>query len=104
MQFDVLKPFTWAGQELKVGDKVEIPDESPKIGPLARAKFIRHVGEALPGKVEQELPKVEEVAQEIKAEEQPPTVATESSSGGTTATRDPKDIIRLAKAKAAAKK
>ena len=97
MQFDVLKPFTWAGQELVAGDVVEIPDESPKIGALARSKFIRHIGEGLPGKVQKELPKVEEVAQEIKAEKQPALSPAALS-------RDPKAIIRQAKEKASAKK
>ena len=102
MQFEVLKSFTWAGQELVRGDMVEIPDESPKIGSLARAKFIRHVGEALPGKVQEKLPKVEEVAQEIKAEEQPSAQRIEKLGFG--ASRDPKKVVREAKARAGAKK
>ena len=88
MKFTVLKSFTWAGAELAKGDHVEIPDESPKIGPLTRAKFIRY-GEYSPP----ELPKVEEVAQEMATEGQPEEVAT----------RSPRDIVRQAKAKATAK-
>jgi len=99
MRFEVLKPFTWAGQELVRGDTVEIPDESPKIGSLARAKFIRIAGTALPGKVE--LPRVEEVAQEIKAETQP---AAERVAVGSSVSRDPKKVVREAKARAGAKR
>ena len=96
MRFDVLKSFTWAGQELVRGDTMEIPDESPKIGSLARAKFIRIAGTALPGKVQEELPKVEEVAREIKAE--PVLMAAPAFA------RDPKRVVREAKARAGAKK
>jgi len=96
MKFEVLKPFTWAGQDLKVGETLEIPDESPKIGSLARSKFIR-VASALPKFVSKELPKVEEVVQEMGSEEKGRSVEV-------AATRDPKEIIRQAKAKAAAKK
>ena len=90
MKFTVLKSFTWAGAKLVPGDHLEIPDESPKIGSLTRAKFIRY-GEYSPPK---ELPKVEEVAQEIATEEQPAKVV---------AARDPREIVRQAKAKATAK-
>jgi len=94
MKFEVLKPFTWAGQDLRSGGIVEIPDESTKIGSLTRAHFIR-----LAGSGPSVLPKVEEVAQEIEAEKQPV-----SSSPVVVATRDPKEIVRQAKAKAASKK
>ena len=89
MKFTVLKSFTWAGAELAKGDHVEIPDESPKIGSLTRAKFISY-GEYSPP----ELPKVEEVAQEMATEEEPEEV---------TPVKSPREIVRQAKAKATAK-
>lgn len=92
MKFLVLKGFTWAGEDLVRGDTVEIPDESPKIGALTRSKFIRF-DDGTPI----ELPAVEEVAQEI--EEDLIGVSTESAP-----TRDPRQIVREAKAKAAVKR
>ena len=92
MKFTVLKPFDWAGRSLVAGDTVEIPDESPKIGSLTRARFIRFDDGTRPPK--EVLPDVEEVAQEMAADEQPEAVA---------ATRDPREIVRQAKAKATAK-
>ena len=91
MKFTVLKPFTWAGADLGPSDHVEIPDESPKIGPLTRAKFIRYDDGTRPPK---ELPKVEEVAQEMANEEPPEEAAP---------VRSPREIVRQAKAKATAK-
>lgn len=94
MKFTVLKEFTWAGQELKVGDAVDIPDESPKIGSLVRAKFIRF-GDTPP----RALPDVKEVVAEIKAEQQPAVQLAKQ-----VVTRNPKEIVREAKARATGKK
>ena len=94
MKFDVLKPFAWAGSDLKRGDTVEIPDESPKIGSLTRSRFIRFAGNGSPSV----LPKVEEVVEEIESGSQEVLADAEEP-----AVRDPKEIVRQAKAKAAKK-
>ena len=99
MRFDVQKSFTWNGRNLVAGDTVEIPDESSKIGPLTRSRFIRYAGITKAT----ELPTVKEVAQEMVS-----AVAVEEQTASTVATaiRDLKTIVREAKerAKAAAKK
>uniref|UniRef100_A0A6M3J9H9 Uncharacterized protein n=1 Tax=viral metagenome TaxID=1070528 RepID=A0A6M3J9H9_9ZZZZ len=94
MKFEVLKNFTWAGSDLKRGDTVEIPDESPKIGSLTRARFIRFSGNGSPSV----LPKVEEVVEEIESGSQEVLADAEEP-----AARDPKEIVRQAKAKATKK-
>jgi hypothetical protein len=102
MKFEVIKPFTWSGQDLKAGDEVDIPDESTKIGPLARAKFIRPKG-ILPISVPKSPPQAEEVVDEIKAEEQNEPEA-KGDEPKEPSSRDPKEIVKQAKAKADAKK
>lgn len=90
MNFEVQKPFTWAGQELVAGDVLEIPDESSKIGPLTRSRFIRYSPDGQPKK--EELPTAQEVAQEITAETEPIVSAV----------KDPRSIVREAKERAKA--
>ena len=94
MKFEVRKPFTWAGQNLVRGEVVEIPDESIKIGSLTRAKFIRYADQKAevgkpPAPV---LPTIDEVAEEMQAEELVPGPAV----------RGAKEIVRRAKARAEA--
>ena len=96
MKFEVLKPFTWNGQELETGDSLEIPDESTKIGPLSRSKFMRFAGEGGNVVKAADRPPVKEVASEI--------AKAEGGGVGVADRPDPKRVVREAKAKAAAKK
>lgn len=96
MKFDVLKPFTWAGNDLERGDTLDIHDENPKIGSLTRSKFIRLHDETN----QPVIPKVEDVAGEMEqANAEEP--ATEPDAGDTE-TKDPRAIVREAKQKAKA--
>ena len=86
MDFKVMRPFKWDGRNMERGDVLEIPDESPKIGSLSRAKFIRFHSEP---KVQ---PTIKEVVEEMEAVAAP--VAT--------AVLDPKAVVRAAKERAKA--
>lgn len=102
MQFEVLRPFTWAGSALDRGDILEISDESPKIGSLVRAKFIRFEGETLPSYTQRKEAKVliaNKVAHNIEVETQPePAVVGDST--GKVVSLSPREVVRQAKAAA----
>ncbi len=41
MEYVALKPFTWNGRDLNKGETIDIQSDHPRIGALARAKFVR---------------------------------------------------------------
>ncbi|MEE9158102.1 MAG: hypothetical protein V3U60_06925 [Gammaproteobacteria bacterium] len=106
MKFEVRKPFTWAGQDLQRGDTLEIPDESTKIGPLTRAKFIRFASEALPSNVQKKAPEIPVQDTALGVESAQPVFGTgdvEQVALQPTAALSPKEVVRQAKARAKSK-
>jgi len=105
MEYEVLTPFTWNGKDLTRGARIDLPDQSPRIAGLARAKFIR-----FPGAVELTVEKPANPAAPPPAQEKqavPVSVATVSGDTARKAPpvgRDPKEVVRKAKANAAKKK
>lgn len=109
MEFEVLKPFGFAGQQLTRGQTVEIPETSPKIGPLARAKFIRLRGEAVVPQPEAEEKEAEPAQPPVEvavgvSEDRVEVNAAPEAGAEQARSQDPKQVIREAKAKASAKK
>lgn len=94
MKFDVLKEFDWNGKRYTVGDVIEIPDDSQKIGSMTRSKFIRV-----------SLPSSRSSKPAVKQEPNKMKVAEIAVQGDDVVNdkRSPKDIIAEAKAKANSK-